>query len=110
MASVFTRKLSRNGGTALTAVGGYSVGAGNTAVVLGLSITNVLGTNITVDATLNDGVNDYYLVKGAPINAGATLVIVGGDQKLALIVGDSVKVASNAAASIDTVMSILENS
>lgn len=110
MPSVFNRKLSRQGGTSLTAVGAYTVPSATTTVILGLSITNTIANNITASATVNDGVNDYYLVKDAPIAPGATLVIVGGDQKVAVITGDSIKVSSNTATSIDTVMSILENS
>lgn len=110
MPSVFNRKLSRNGGVSLTAVGAYSVPAATTTVILGLSLTNTTGSVITVSATLNDGVNDYYLIKDAPVQPGGALIVIGAEQKVALITGDSIKVSSNTASSIDSVLSILENS
>ncbi len=51
---------------------------------------------------------DYYIVKGAPIPAGGSLVAVGGDQKVVLMAGDTVKVRSNTELSADTIMSVLE--
>lgn len=109
MASTFSRKLSRNGGTSLTAVGSYTVPASTTTVVIGLSVSNTTGNQIKVSATLNDGVNDYYLIKDAPVQSGSTLIVIGAEQKIALVTGDSVKVVSDTVTSIDSVMSILEN-
>lgn len=108
MANTFTRKISRNIGTSLTAAGGYTVGGGVQTTVIGLSLANTSSAPITVDATLNDGSNDFYLVKGAVVNVGDALAVVGGDQKVVMITGDSIKVKSSAASSLDVVMSILE--
>jgi hypothetical protein len=58
--------------------------------------------------TVNDGSNDTYLVKGAGVGVGNALIPIGGDEKVVLIAGDSVKVKSSAATSLDVVMSILE--
>ena len=57
---------------------------------------------------LNDGANDFYLVKDAPVNAGSSLVVVGGDQKIVLESGHSIKVNSSASSSVDAIMSIME--
>jgi hypothetical protein len=57
---------------------------------------------------VNDGSNDTYLIKSAPIPSGGTLVIIGGDQKVVLETLDSIKIKSDTAASVDVVMSILE--
>lgn len=107
MANAFSRKLSRAVGTDLTAVGSYTVSSAQTTVI-GLSVANVIGSSVEVDVALNDGTNNTYLVKSAPILPGATLVVVGGDQKIVLLNNDSIKVKSNVASSVDVVMSILE--
>lgn len=108
MANTFTRKLSRNIGTSPITVGSYTVGATTQVTVIGLSIANTTGSNVTVDVVLNDGANDTYVTKSAPVPSGGTLVLMGGDQKLVMITGDSIKVTSSAASSVDAILSILE--
>ena len=49
-----------------------------------------------------------YIVKNAPIPVGGSLVVVGGDQKLVLEPGDTVKVTSSQASSADVVLSHLD--
>jgi hypothetical protein len=108
MANTFTRKLSRSIGTSLTAVGSYTVAASTDVTVIGLTVANTTASQVLVDATLNDGSNDTYIVKNAPVPAGSSLVIIGGDQKVVLTTNDSIKVKSDTATSVDAVMSILE--
>ena len=108
MANSFKRKLQRDIGTALTAVGSYTVGASTEVTVIGLDLANTTASQILVDVTLNDGTNDTYLIKEAPIPSGGSLVVVSGDQKVVLETNDSIKVKSDTATSVDAVMSILE--
>jgi hypothetical protein len=108
MANVFSRKSSRNIGTSLTAVGSYTVGGGVVTTVIGLSVCNTTASPITVDVTLYDGTNDTYLAKGAGVPVGNAFIPIGGDEKVVLIAGDSIRVKSSAATSVDAVMSILE--
>ena len=108
MANTFLRKTSRSIGTSATTVGSYTVGASTATTVIGLTCANTTTTAITVDVTHNDGSNDTYIVKGATVPSGGSLVVVGGDQKVVLEAGDSVKVTSSAASSCDVIMSILE--
>lgn len=108
MANSFKRKLSRSIGTSLTAVGSYTVGAATEVTVIGLAVSNTTASQVLVDATLNDGSNDTYLIKEAPVPSGGSIVIIGGDQKVVLEVGDSIKIKSDTASSVDVVMSILE--
>ena len=108
MANTFYRKLSRNVGTSLTAIGGYTVGADTTAVIVGLTVCNTSGATVAVDITVNDGTHEHYVVKAAPISAGGALVPIGGEQKIILAEGDSVKIKSDSASSIDAVLSIME--
>ena len=76
--------------------------------MIGLAVSNTSASQVLVDATLNDGSNDTYLIKEAPVPAGGALVIIGGDQKVVLETNDSIKVKSDTASSVDVVMSILE--
>ena len=108
MANAFKNKIQRQIGTSLTAVGSYTVGGSTETTIIGLTIANTTTSVIEVDATLNDGSLDYYIVKNAPVPAGGALVAVGGDQKVVLMPGDSIKVKSDTATSADVIMSILE--
>ena len=108
MANTFLRKTSRSVGTSPTSVGGYTVGASTATTVIGLTCANTTTTAITVDVVHSDGTNDTYIVKGATVPSGGSLVVVGGDQKVVLEAGDSIKVTSSAATSCDVIMSILE--
>ena len=108
MANAFKNKSSRQIGTSLTAIGSYTVGGSTETTVIGLTIANTTTVAIEVDATLNDGTNDFYIVKNAPVPAGGSLVAVGGDQKVVMMPGDSIKVKSDTATSADVIMSILE--
>ena len=51
---------------------------------------------------------DYFIVKNAPVPAGGSLVVVGGDQKVVLMEGDTVKVRADTEYSADVIMSVLE--
>ena len=108
MANTFKRKLSRSIGTSLTAVGSYTVPSATQTTVIGLVVANTSSSQVLIDATVNDASNDTYLIKQAPVPSGGAIVIVGGDQKVVLEVGDSIKVKSDTATSVDVVMSILE--
>ena len=108
MANTFLRKTSRSIGTSAVTVGSYTVGGSTATTVIGWSCANRTTAAITVDVAHNDGSNDTFLVKQATVPSGGSLVVVGGDQKVVLQTGDSIKVTSSAASSCDVMMSILE--
>lgn len=108
MANTFTRKLSTNVGTTATQVGTYTVAANTTVVVVGMTVTNTTGSAITANVWLNDGSSNVYVAANAPISSGASLVAIGGDQKLVMVTGDKIYVQSSAASSVDAILSILE--
>jgi hypothetical protein len=108
MANTFTRKLSQNIGTSAIAVGGYTVAANTTVVVVGLTITNKTGSSIAANVFISDGAANTYVTANAPISSGSSLVAVGGNQKVVLLTGDKIYVQSSAASSLDAVLSILE--
>jgi len=108
MANAFKRKLERNIGTTLTQIDSYAVASSTETTLIGLTISNTTAEAVNVDVTLNNGTNDTYLVKTAPILSGGSLIAVGGDQKVVLEPNDMIKVKSSASSSVDVIMSLLE--
>jgi hypothetical protein len=108
MANIFKRKLSRDVGNVAVAVGSYTVASNTTVVVVGLTVCNTTGSTVNTSIFIDDGANDTYILKDAPIPGGGSLVAIGGDQKVILETGDSVKVISDAVTSLDVTMSIME--
>jgi hypothetical protein len=78
-------------------------------VVVGLSLTNVTASAISANVIiLDNAAQSTRLSVNAPISAGSSLVVGGGDQKIVLVEGDQLQVQSSASNSIDVVMSIME--
>lgn len=110
MANAFKLKTFDGSSTAAnTDMTVYTCPASTETTIIGMSIANITGSQITVDVKLenNDGDN-IFIVKDAPVPAGGTLVPVGGDQKIVMEASDVLKVQSDTANSADTAMSILE--
>ena len=85
------------------------MGSNTETTIIGLTCANVTTSAVTADVVhVDSSANNTHLVKTATVPAGGSLVVVGGDQKVVLQVGDLIKVKSSAASSIDVVMSILE--
>lgn len=78
--------------------------AGTVITVIGSTVANTSGT----DTSVNIKLNDVFLLKGALIEAGSSLVPIGGDQKVVLTAGDVLKVSADAA--VDVVISALVQS
>jgi len=108
MANTFYRKTLANVGLIANTVGSYTVGGGVTSVVLSLSIANTSGSTVYASAFVANGASLTYIVKSAPVSAGGTLVIIGGDQKVVLQTNDNVKVVSDTVNSLDCIMSVME--
>lgn len=106
MASAFKSAVSANIGTGATTV--YTTPGATTTTVIGLSVANVSGGTVYADVTLVKGATTVYLIKNAPVPYGGTLVVIGGDQKVVLETGNSIRVKSTAATSLDVVASVLE--
>ena len=108
MANSFKRKKTAGIGTSFASIDSYTVAGSTEVTVIGLTCANVTAGPILADVSLHDGYNYFSVVKEAPIPSGASLVVVGGDQKLVMQTGDSMRVKSDTASSIDAIMSILE--
>jgi hypothetical protein len=106
--NTFKSKKTKSIGTALTAVGAYTVPANTVSTVIGLTLCNTTNSVIQVSASQYDGTNDYYIISTATLVVGGSIAIAGGDQKLVLMAGESIRVKSDTATSVDVVMTILE--
>jgi hypothetical protein len=84
------------------------VAASTTTIVIGLTCTNTTGSAITANVFLANATANTYIVANAPISSGASLIPIGGDQKIVMITGDKIYVQSSAATSIDAILSIME--
>ena len=85
----------------------YTVGAGKTTVIIGLTIANITAGSITVNATIenNDGDN-ISIGKNLPIPTGSRLDILAG--KIVMEASDVLKVQSNTANATSIALSIME--
>ena len=108
MANTFKRYASQNVGTSASTVGSYTVGASTQTTLIGLTVANKIANTIAVDVEHYDGATATLIVKNAPVPVGGSLVAVGGDQKVVLETGDSIRVTSNYNNSADVLMSLLE--
>ena len=108
MANTFLLHTKTGGSTgANTDVTCYTVGSGITTVVIGLTIANITGSSITVDAKIENSDGDnVYIGKALPIPTGSALDALAG--KVVLNTGDLIKVRSNTANSFDVALSIME--
>jgi hypothetical protein len=106
MANTFKSYFNKNVGTSAATV--YTCPSSTQTTVIGLSVANTTTSPITCDAYITRSSVDYYLIETATVPVGASLVIVGGDQKVVLEVGDVLKVVTSAASSADVVCSLLE--
>jgi len=114
MANTFKLKTKSGvNGAALSTV--YTVPANTTAVIIGLTISNILGQSITADAQIvtassaGENADDVYIVKDVPLPAGSSIEVMSGN-KIILEAGDVVKGGgSNASGNdADVILSIME--
>lgn len=85
-----------------------TVAATTTLTIIGMSVANTTGSDITVNAKLiKADASNAHIVKSAPVSTGGTLILVGGDQKIVLETGDSITAWSSAASSADVIISYL---
>ena len=69
--------------------------------VVGISLSNVLGTAINATAYINDGSSDISIITTAPIPTGSSLQVLDGGAKFVMQNGDRLFVQSDTASSID---------
>jgi hypothetical protein len=108
MANVFKNSVTGSIGITNTRV--YQTPALSVSTVIGMSVSNVISNNISVNVTITDAsaTQTRYLVRNGLIVEGSSMVVVGGDQKVVLESGDYISVVSSAATSADVIVSVLE--
>jgi len=105
MAQNFRRYTFNNVGTSAETV--YTANSYDT--VIGISVANVTASSIAVDVFINDGTNDIYLVKGAPIPSGSALQVIDGGARFVMQNNDVLKVQSDTASSVDVWVSAVDD-
>jgi len=111
MANTFKNAAAAATGTSEVSV--YTVPSSTTTTVIGLTCANVTSTSpikVSIRVYDSSGTAHFFVVKNAEVFEGGALVAVGGDQKLVLETGDIIKVVSDTASSIDTIVSVMEQS
>ena len=109
MANTFKNAAAAATGTSEVSV--YTVPSSTTTTVIGLTCANVTSTSpikVSIRVYDNSATAYYYVVINAEIYEGSSLVAVGGDQKLVLETSDIVRISSDTASSVDTVISVME--
>mgnify|MGYP001396863395 FL=1 len=104
MAQNFRRYTSNNVGTSAATV--FTADSYDT--IVGISVANIAASTINVDVYINDGSNDIYLIKGAPIVQGGMLQIIDGGSRFVVQNGDALKVKSDTASSADVWVSAVD--
>ena len=99
--------LSRLTGTAaVDALGGAT---NSIDCLISVRMANVLTSTITVEAYIERGGSNYYLIKNAPIVSGGSLELIDGGSKIVLASGDQLYVKSDTASSLDTVVGAVDD-
>ena len=104
MAQDFTRYKARLTGTSAATL--FTANSNDT--VVGISVANVTAGSVNASVFINDGTNDFYLIKDAPIPSGSALQVLDGGAKVVVQSGDILKVVSNTASSLDTWISTVD--
>ncbi|MAI17862.1 MAG: hypothetical protein CMH04_04295 [Marinovum sp.] len=109
MANTFKLKTATGGSTAANSpITVYTTPASTTTIVIGLTLSNLVTQSIAATVLIenSDGDNVTFL-KNVPLPQGSALEVMAGN-KVVLETGDVLKVQSNTANSIDTTLSIME--
>ena len=104
MAQNFRRYTSNDVGTSAATI--FTADSYDT--VVGISLANVTASAVNVSVYINDGANDIYLVKDAPIPQGSQLQVIDGGAKYVVASGDALKVVSDTASSVDVWVSTVD--
>jgi len=76
--------------------------------VVGISVANVTASAVVASVYINDGTNDIYLIKDAPIPAGSALQVLDGGAKFVVQNNDALKVISDTPSSLDVWVSTVD--
>jgi len=107
MANTFKSNVAINILTAGNTV--YTCPAATQTTLIGMTLSNKSNTStITANVFFTRSAVDYSIISNASIPTGSSLVPVGGDQKIVLEAGDSIKITTSTSNSLDAIVSLLE--
>lgn len=86
----------------------YTVPAVTQAVILGITVANIVASTVLISAKITKSSGTYFIVKNAPVLVGSAIEVVGDGSKFVAEAGDIIKVVSDTAVSIDATVSCLE--
>ncbi len=104
MAQNFRRYTSNDVGTGAATL--FTADSYDT--VVGISVANITTSAVVASVYINDGSNDIYLVKNAPVPSGSALQVLDGGAKFVVQSGDALKVVSDTASSLDVWVSTVD--
>ena len=104
MAQDFERDKARNVGTSASTLRT----ANSDDTIIGINVANTTTSQITIDVFINDGSNDFYIVKNAPVPSGGAIQVLDGGAKIVMMANDVLKVKSNTASSADVWVSAVD--
>ena len=108
MAQNFRRYIERAIGTSATDIpDGANFDSYDT--IVGINLANIVAQQITVSVYLQNGGNNYYLIKDAPIPAGSSLQLLDGGAKFVVQSGDKLNIVSDTASSLDVIVSAVDD-
>ena len=104
MAQDFERYIQRNVGTSAATVHTSN----SDDAIISVRCANTTTSTINIDVFINDGSNDYYLIKNAPIVSGGSLELIDGGSKIVMLNNDVLKAKSDIASSLDVWASFVD--
>ena len=104
MAQNFRRYTSNDVGTGAATL--FTADSYDT--VVGISVANITASAVVASVYINDGSNDIYLVKDAPIPSGSSLQVLDGGAKFVVENNDALKVISDTPSSLDVWVSTVD--
>ena len=104
MAQDFERYIQRNVGTSAATVHTSN----SDDAIISIRCANTTTSTINIDVFINDGSNDYYLIKNAPIVPGGSLELIDGGSKIVMQNNDILKAKSDTASSLDVWASFVD--
>jgi hypothetical protein len=108
-----TFKLKTKAGVDASLVPIYTVPADTTSVVIGLTLSNVVGSSITADGQIvtasssGENADNVYVIKDIPIPTGSSIEVMAGN-KIVLQTGDVINVRGSVSNALDAILSVME--
>ena len=107
MANAFKTYTANTIGFEVTNINTTAGGA--TETIIGLTLANVTSGAVEANVVIaNTSGSLHRIVANAPIAKGGALVPIGGEQKIVMEAGCSIKVSTNTANSVDVILSVLK--